>query len=1008
MRIREILALLWIALFAVTNVYAANSIDQIRPFLNKHCIECHGKEKQENDLRFDTLGADLSDRTTLETWQNILDQVNLGEMPPQEPAQLETVESNPFVDSLSMILKQAYTARRSNDAKTVIRRLNRYELRNTLRDLLHLEGAAYQPGAVANLVDNNGNGRVERKGTDPVRAFPKDEQENGFVNLGDRLVMSDFLLKLTLEAAQETLDSATHTEVKPTVATRHFAGHLVTKKSNGQQPLEGVSRELNPDFDLLTQRYQRYGRLSPTELQKGVGTSARYRITIEASGHNQKHPWGDMIANDPNSPFLLGLHIADTTNGGVSGPTSTPLVQWELPSDGSRKTFRFETWIDDTWTPWLGWENGPYDRQFKAERLVEKYLPHLYQPRPNKNDVDQANYDAWPREMAATLLKSGYQGPHVRIYSLTLEPLIDVWPPQSHTALYGAESAEKLSSSAEIEKLLVAFAQRAYRRPVTSTDIQPYATLVRQIIDSSSNLKSGAIQNLTYKSYPGSWTKLPQFSALSPSKQGVLSGGLIDLRASQREEMYGIVFEGKLEVEQSGEYQFQIASDDGSRLLIDKNVIVEHDGLHGASKKVGKTQLLKGTHAIRVEYFAYGKPNSLDVRWSGPGFFNERLTVDPKSPSQISAVNDQTAHVIKALQAGYTAILCSPRFLYLQEAGGRLDDFELASRLSYFLWASMPDERLMQLAKNGKLTDSGILRSEVERMLQDKKAEAFTRNFPIAWLRLDKLGKMPPEKKGPFRFYHDRNMEPQLVAQTAAYFAEIVKSNGKIQEFIDSNATFMNEELAVWFYGRSDVYGSHLRKVALNDPRRGGIFTQPSVMTATANGVDTTPVVRGVYVLENILGTPPSPPPPDVEPLAPDLRKATTIRQQLELHRKHQSCNTCHRKIDPLGFAMENFDPVGRWRDRYPNAKQAIDASSTMADGQQVEDIVAFKKILLTRKKEVTRCLTEKLLTYAMGRVLEPIDRGEVDRIVAELDAQGNGLRDLIQLVVQSELFLTK
>ena len=204
-------------------------------------------------------------------------------------------------------------------------------------------------------------------------------------------------------------------------------------------------------------------------------------------------------------------------------------------------------------------------------------------------------------------------------------------------------------------------------------------------------------------------------------------------------------------------------------------------------------------------------------------------------------------------------------------------------------------------------------------------------------------------------------------------------------ELIDSDYTYMNETLANWIYQRKDVHGERYRKVTLDDPRRGGIFTQPSVMTATANGVDTSPVVRGVYVLENILGTPPAPPPPDVEPLAPDLRGAKTIRQQLELHRETEACSSCHNKIDPMGFAMENFDPVGRWRDIYParthQPRIKIDPSSTLVSGQKLDDIVAFKKMLLSREQDVTRCLTEKLLTYSSGRVLEPVDRGEVNRL---------------------------
>ena len=203
-------------------------LNKLKPFLKQHCYQCHGPEKQKNDIRLDTLGTDLSDHNTLEIWKGVLDQLNLGEMPPNNKPQPTKEAASQVVSTLTTRLKAAYAQKRSTGAKAVIRRLNRHELRNTLRDLLHLQGAAYRPGAVSKLVDNNGNGRVERKGNDPVRLFPEDEKEEGFSNIGDRLVMSDFLLKLTLGAVEETLQAATHTEAKPSTEVRKFGAHIVT------------------------------------------------------------------------------------------------------------------------------------------------------------------------------------------------------------------------------------------------------------------------------------------------------------------------------------------------------------------------------------------------------------------------------------------------------------------------------------------------------------------------------------------------------------------------------------------------------------------------------------------------------------------------------------------------------------------------------------------------------------------------------------------------------------
>lgn len=989
--------LLVIAVLLPCTVRAADPLDEVRPFLKKYCYDCHGAKKQENDRRFDTLGAELSQIETLERWQEILDQLNRGEMPPDDSPQPEAKQVAQAIQILTTQLQKAYARQGSTGGQTVARRLNRFELRNTVRDLLHLNDPELRIGNVARLVDNNGNGSVENTSTDPFRSFPQDEELEGFDNIGDRLVMSDFLLRLMFDAAEESLALATETGPRPQVETRRFAGH-VQKQVRGD--LEKLSRELHADFDA----YYRSEIITPDAVRNGVGTSARYRITVEVSAHNQQHPWGELISAPQNQPLRLSLRLykSRTRNDHI------PLRTLDVPGDGRTRTFMVETWIDANWLPQLTWENGPTTREARSDLLVQKFLPERFQTPPDRKAIpDKRQYDLaradWSREMTLAALND-YRGPSIRVHSLTLEPLIDAWPPQSHTALYGKGPFKQES----IEPLLLGFAERAYRRPVDRQEIAPFVELVRSRLASDPDPLPSVIQGLTYRAYQGAWSKLPDFSQLKPQRQGEVADGLIDIRLANHDEHFGIVFAGKLNVGKTGEYEFQMASDDGARLLVDGAKVIEHDGLHGASLKKGTAQLTAGEHVIRVEYFAYGKPNSFRASWSGPGFRDAPLAAPNATNRKPVDVDAHTAQAIKAMQVGYTAILCSPDFLYLREQDGPLSDYEIASRLSCFLWSSMPDERLFALAKAGKLRDPDVLSGEVDRLLDDPKSAAFTRHFTERWLRLDKLSESPPELTGPFRIYWDRRMEPQIVAQTDAYFADLVKSNGPIHLLIDSDYTFMNESIASVFYGRNDIKGESLRRVPTKDRRRGGILTQPAVMTATANGVDTSPVVRGVWVLENILGTPPSPPPPDVEPLSPDLRDAKTIREQLAIHRKQDACNSCHRKIDPLGFALENFDPIGRWRDKYPKARDNIDASTTMPNGEAVKDVIAFKQVLLAREQDIVLCLTKKLLAYASGRVLEPADRGEADRIAAQFGKQEGGLRDLIKLVVQSRVFLTK
>lgn len=363
-----------------------------------------------------------------------------------------------------------------------------------------------------------------------------------------------------------------------------------------------------------------------------------------------------------------------------------------------------------------------------------------------------------------------------------------------------------------------------------------------------------------------------------------------------------------------------------------------------------------------------------------------------------------------AIKLGMAAILTSPRFLYLDEGNSdslqELNQFELASRLSYFLWSTMPDNELFRLANSKKLAGEGIT-NQVERMLKDERASDFVEHFTDTWLRINILGSMPPDSKTFGSYYKDR-LEELFKRETRLFFADLIATNKSIENLLDSEYTFLNDALAR-HYGVKGVKGESFRKVALKpEHRRGGLLGQGSVLTLTANGIETSPVVRGVWVLENIFGTPPSPPPSDVEPLEPDTRGTTTIREQLDKHRNVAACADCHRKIDPVGFALEFYDPVGALRTRYPARKGKgilVDGAGVLPSGESFADETGLKKILLDRKEQFAETLAEKLLTYSTGRNMTFADRAEVKRIANECVTTGFGLRDLIQLVVASEIF---
>ncbi len=397
----------------------------------------------------------------------------------------------------------------------------------------------------------------------------------------------------------------------------------------------------------------------------------------------------------------------------------------------------------------------------------------------------------------------------------------------------------------------------------------------------------------------------------------------------------------------------------------------------------------------------------------------------------------------KALRRGLKGVLCAPQFLFMAERlDGRLslressatfavrkatiDDFALASRLSYFLWSSLPDQELHALAGRGELHNPDVLRAQVERMLGDPKSQRFVDRFTGQWLKLRDIDFTVPDQ----RLYpeYDQLLRQSMLDETHAFFREILDRDHSVQSFLDSDFLMINQPLAE-FYGIDGVRGLRIRRVELpSDSVRGGVLTQASVLKVSADGTRTSPVLRGAWILKNLYGTPSPPPPPTIAAIEPDIRGATTIREQLAKHRSHQSCNRCHRKIDPPGFALENFDVIGGWRDWYRTAQNGkyvnrllhpqapnqhvryqqgpdVDASGTMPDGRKFADIREYKRLLLEDETAMPRSLTRLLLEYSLGRRMGFSDRPEVERIVAAAKTKNDGLRSLIYEVVQSETF---
>ena len=372
------------------------------------------------------------------------------------------------------------------------------------------------------------------------------------------------------------------------------------------------------------------------------------------------------------------------------------------------------------------------------------------------------------------------------------------------------------------------------------------------------------------------------------------------------------------------------------------------------------------------------------------------------------------------------ALLSSPEFLYHEAIPGPLDDYALATRLSYFLWKSLPDDQLLFLAAGGRLNDRAVLRSEVNRMLEDKKAQRFIEDLLDQWLELKEIDATTPDEK----LYpeYDDVLRQAMLEETRRFFSEMIQSDLSVGEFIDSDFTFLNRRLAE-HYGIPGVEGLGFRKVTLPaESPRGGLLTQASILKVTANGTNTSPVPRGSFVLANLLGTPPSPPPPGVGAVEPDTQGATTIREELAAHREMESCNRCHREIDPPGFALESFDPIGGFRSRYRSTGQGdrpltklfgrpvreyrlglpVDASGETSEGEPFAGIRDFKRLMKQKKDQLARHFLNQLIAYATGAEVEFADRKERDQILEQAGRDGYRIRGMIHAVVQSKMFRNK
>lgn len=840
-------------------VDAKSFAGQVQPFFAKHCVRCHGAEKAEGKLRLDTLAADFVNRPHSDKWVEVLDRINLGEMPPEDEPKPEAGELAAVTDWIATELKQARQRQQSSGGRVLLRRLSRSEYVNTIRDLLHVEFP-------------EGSGLKEM--------LPPDGSIGGFDKVSKGLLLDPSLMEAYLTAAREI--SAKAIVTRPPLVPQRTMRFEFEESANSAMAyiLHRRPADVDGDFMVLREGMARtFGKLRHPYNNKEIPITGRYRVRVRAAAD----------PGERGDPLYMDVHY------GAEGRQA----------------------------------------RFKVEATREK--PEIYE---------------FEKTFDATLPGEFQVGP-------------------VNGTRFNEGNAEWYQFQNELNKL---------------SDAGKTAEATR--------LKSRLRAEGAYDTYVrGSY--LPR--ALHVEKLPKLYVDWIEVTGPLQEE-----------------YPPRSMED----LFGDRDVILPE-----SSDDVERTTAVARTAFTRLMPRAF------------------RRTVAPgEVEALVALVKDELSHGVvpeDALRAGLAALLCSPDFLYLFEPEARvpatpraaetrpLTDDELAVRLSYFLWSSMPDDELFRLARAGELREPKTLAAQVDRMLADPKSEGLVQGFARQWLKVNEMVRFKPDEQIYPQFYATASagLDKDVEAEPLAFFREILRKDEPVDRFLDSDWLMLNERLAK-LYGVEGVTGVELRRVTL--PRddahpaaqvRGGLLGMAGVHLWGADGNRTKPVERGKYILDVLFNDPPPPPPPNAGEVEPNLAgKVLTVRERLAKHREQTTCNNCHRRIDPYGLALENFNVIGEWRTKLDGEKPLshwgenrppIDPSGTLPNGKAFADYREFRTLIVGQNERFTRGLAEKLFVYALGRVAEPGDRATIDSIVASSGRQPT-LRTLIAGVVQSRTFQSK
>ncbi|MCP4854726.1 MAG: DUF1592 domain-containing protein [Fuerstiella sp.] len=839
----------------------------IQPILTKACVQCHGPETQEGNIRIDTLDPDLLHGSDVDWWLEVVAVLSNSEMPPAEETQLADGDRSRLIQWLSSELLVASTVRRDQQGYSSFRRMTRYEYNYVLQDLL---GLPY----------------------DFARDLPPESNsEDGFQNSSEMLHMSAIQFGTYHELSRKAVRQATVRGKRPAPVYWGVSMQAAAASEWAKQEaeLEKVRQQHRDDPETLKQELERrtegFRKRPPGTHYRNQSTGRTARVSWSYGG--AKYAW---------TPTRTPPKVPPVSNHVVVIPPQQKLIVElgdTIPDVGTLRVRvrASRTSVEGNRIPSLqlefGWQ-ASNDSQASV-RISGRDLainaapdkPQFFQwdiplseiyPRNSVRKTSKMGDLPSPSEYVKLVNSSDLQGDIQIDYVEITAPVYDHWPPDSHNRIF-FDSANKEDEAVYAREVLSRFMSRAWRRHVTTLEIDQKLALLTQIRPECDDFQEAMEEVLaTVLASPGFLYVVPDASKLNRSS--VVSGGPPEPRRQQ----------------------------------------LPHDSL---------------------------------------------------------------------------------------------SDYELATRLSLFLWCSTPDEELLGLAASGQLSSPDALSSQVERMLTDARSRRFSKHFVRQWLGMQLLDFLAIDRKVYPQF--DPSLKEAMQEEPIAFFHWVLQNNHSVLDFIHSDHTMANERLAR-HYGLNNVYGNHFRPVKLESHhRRGGLLTQAGLLAMNSDGKDSHPLKRGIWLLESLLNDPPPPPPPvvpEIDLADPEIAKLTQ-KQRIENHRNHAACLSCHVKIDPWGIAFEHFDAVGNWRAQIQG--KPVDASSLLFNRQKLDGMDGLKRFLLNnRQDQFARALVHKMTTYALGRPLTFGDRSSVDRITANVRKHGDGLAKMVTLIVASNLFRSK